>query len=70
MIQNKPVPAFAAGRLLSLAPPATNPAASDKTGYSLFNPVTGNVQLDCGGNFGGTRAADNFNPFAGITVKF
>jgi hypothetical protein len=29
-----------------------------------------NVQLDCGCNFGVTRAADNFNPFAGITVKF
>lgn len=29
-----------------------------------------NVQLDCGCNFGVTRAADNFNPFAGITVRF
>jgi len=32
--------------------------------------VTENVQLDCGCNFGATRAADNFNPFAGITVRF
>ena len=32
--------------------------------------VTKNVQLDCGCNFGVTRAADNFNPFAGITVRF
>jgi hypothetical protein len=32
--------------------------------------VTENVQLDCGCNFGVTRAADNFNPFAGITVRF
>ena len=32
--------------------------------------VTKNVQLDCGCNFGVTRAADDFNPFAGITVRF
>ena len=32
--------------------------------------VTENVQLDCGCNFGVTRAADDFNPFAGITVRF
>lgn len=32
--------------------------------------VTKNVQLDCGCNFGVTRTADNFNPFAGITVRF
>jgi hypothetical protein len=32
--------------------------------------VTENVQLDCGCNFGVTRAADNYNPFAGITVRF
>ena len=32
--------------------------------------MTENVQLDCGCNFGVTRAADNFNPFAGITVRF
>jgi hypothetical protein len=32
--------------------------------------VTENIQLDCGCNFGVTRAADNFNPFAGITVRF
>lgn len=32
--------------------------------------VTKNVQLDCGCNFGATRAANNFNPFAGITVRF
>ena len=32
--------------------------------------VTENVQLDCGCNFGVTRAADNFNPFAGITIRF
>ncbi len=29
--------------------------------------VTENIQLDCGCNFGVTRAADDFNPFAGIT---
>lgn len=29
-----------------------------------------NIQLDCGCNFGVTRTADNFNPFAGITVRF
>lgn len=32
--------------------------------------VTKNMQLDCGCNFGVARAADNFNPFAGITVRF
>lgn len=32
--------------------------------------VTENVQLDCGCNFGVTRAADAFNPFAGITIRF
>ena len=32
--------------------------------------VAENVQLDCGCNFGVTRAADDFNPFAGITVRF
>ena len=32
--------------------------------------VTENMQLDCGCNFGVTRAADDFNPFAGITIRF
>jgi hypothetical protein len=32
--------------------------------------VTENVQLDCGCNVGVTRAADDVNPFAGITVRF
>jgi hypothetical protein len=32
--------------------------------------VTKNVQFDCGCNFGVTEAADDFNPFAGITVRF
>ncbi len=32
--------------------------------------VTKNVQLDCGCNFGVTRAADDFNPFAGLTWRF
>lgn len=32
--------------------------------------LTENVQLDCGCNFGVTSAADDFNPFAGITVRF
>lgn len=38
------------------------------TGLELL--VTENVQLDCGCNFGITRAADDFNPFAGVTVRF
>ncbi len=38
------------------------------TGLELL--VMEKVQLDCGCNFGVTRAADNFNPFAGITVRF
>jgi Putative MetA-pathway of phenol degradation len=32
--------------------------------------VTDNIQLDGGCNFGITRAADDFNPFAGITWRF
>jgi hypothetical protein len=32
--------------------------------------VTKNVQLDCGCNFGVTPAADDYNPFAGITIRF
>ncbi len=32
--------------------------------------VTKDVQLDCGCNVGVTHAADDFNPFAGITVRF
>ena len=32
--------------------------------------VAKNVQLDCDCNFGITRAADDYNPFAGITVRF
>ncbi len=32
--------------------------------------VTKNVQLDCGCNVGVTHAADDVNPFAGITVRF
>jgi hypothetical protein len=32
--------------------------------------VAENVQLDCGCNFGVTRAADAFNLFAGITIRF
>jgi hypothetical protein len=38
------------------------------TGLELL--VAKNVQLDCGCNFGVTSAADDFNPFAGITVRF
>ena len=32
--------------------------------------VTDNVQLDCGCNVGVTHAADDVNPFAGITVRY
>ncbi len=32
--------------------------------------MTENIQLDCGCNFGVTNTADDFNPFAGITVRF
>lgn len=32
--------------------------------------VTENLQLDCGVNIGVTRAADDLNPFAGLTWRF
>ncbi len=32
--------------------------------------VTENLQLDCGVNIGVTRAADDYNPFAGLTWRF
>ena len=35
-------------------------------GYAL----TKNMQLDCGCNFGVTAAADDLNPFIGLTVRF
>ncbi len=36
----------------------------------LVYALTDNVQLDAGINFGVTEAADDFNPFAGITIRF
>lgn len=36
----------------------------------LVYALAENVQLDAGINFGITRAADDYNPFAGITVRF
>ncbi len=36
----------------------------------LVYALTENIQLDAGMNFGITRAADDFNPFAGITIRF
>ena len=32
--------------------------------------VVENIKLDCGRNFGLTRAVDDFNAFAGITVSY
>jgi hypothetical protein len=32
--------------------------------------LTENIQLDGGCNFGVTRAADDFNPFTGVTIRF
>ncbi|HEY4416474.1 MAG TPA: transporter [Verrucomicrobiae bacterium] len=50
----------------------TEPAASwvGTVDAGLEFLVTKNIQLDCGCNFGVTRAADKFNPFAGITWRF
>ena len=36
----------------------------------LTYAVTENIQFDCGCNFGVTPGADDFNPFAGISVRF
>jgi hypothetical protein len=36
----------------------------------LTYAVTDDIQLDCGCNFGLTRSAPDFQPFAGITVRF
>jgi hypothetical protein len=38
--------------------------------FGLEFLLSKNVQLDCGCNFGVTHAADDFNPFAGITMRF
>jgi hypothetical protein len=32
--------------------------------------VTGDIQLDCGCNFGLTKSAADFQPFAGISIRF
>ena len=36
----------------------------------LVYALTKNIQLDAGINFGITRAADDYNPFAGISIRF
>lgn len=36
----------------------------------LTYALTENIQLDCGCNFGVTRAADDFNPFMGLSMRF
>lgn len=38
--------------------------------FGLTYPITDNVQFDCGVNIGLTPAADDWNPFTGITVRF
>ncbi len=38
--------------------------------FGLVYALAENVQLDGGINIGVTRSADDFNPFAGITVRF
>ncbi len=38
------------------------------TGLELA--VGDNLQFDCGCNFGVTAAADQYNPFAGVTIRF
>ena len=38
--------------------------------FGLEYALGENVQLDCGCNVGVSRAADDLNPFAGITVRF
>jgi hypothetical protein len=38
--------------------------------FGLTYAIAGNVQLDCGGNVGVRRAADDLNTFTGITVRF
>lgn len=36
----------------------------------LTYALTENVQLDCGCNFGVTEAAEDFNPFVGLSMRF
>jgi len=36
----------------------------------LTYALTEDIQLDCGCNFGVTEAADDFNPFVGISMRF
>lgn len=45
-----------------------DPVVTLDTGLTFM--LTENVQLDAGINFGVTRAADDFNPFAGISMRF
>jgi opacity protein-like surface antigen len=65
-----------AGRLSGYLEFFSDISAQHRTGWEgtidagLEFQVTENVQLDCGCNFGVTHAAEDFNPFAGITVRF
>lgn len=36
----------------------------------LTYALTENIQLDCGCNFGVTEAAEDFNPFVGLSMRF
>ncbi len=38
--------------------------------FGLVYALSENIQLDAGVNFGITRAADDYNPFVGITFRF
>lgn len=53
---------------------AVNPKeSSDWVGtvdLGLTFALTEDIQLDCGVNIGVTRAADDFNPFVGLSVRF
>ena len=39
-------------------------------GIGFTYGFTKNVQLDWGANIGVTRAADDINPFVGMTIRF
>jgi hypothetical protein len=54
----------------ALFTPESNAEWQGQLGVGLTYGVNADVQLDLGCNFGVTRAAPDFNPFVGITLRY